>query len=251
LIKVGTCGWSVRGGKKAYYERFNVIELQDTFYNLPRVETAKRWREQAPPDFEFTVKAWQAITHPPTSPTWRRCRVKVASEAMDKYGFFRPTDEVFDAWEATLKICLALRARVCVFQTPPSFGYSKENMSNVEAFFSSINRGRLVLGWEPRGTWHEHPEAVKKLCSDLDLVHVVDILRRRPVVEYEVNYFRLHGLGGKEVNYRYKYTDEDLRRLLELVEEYAELGDVYVMFNNVYMADDALRFKKLMGEEFE
>jgi uncharacterized protein YecE (DUF72 family) len=50
-------------------------------------------------------------------------------------------------------------------------------------------------------------------------------------------------MGGKEYNYRYKYTGSDLRRLAELVEKYLMEGRrVYVLFNNVYMADDAIRF---------
>ncbi len=250
MIRVGTCGWSAKGGRKAYYKYFNVIELQDTFYKLPREETAKRWRETAPVDFEFTVKAWQVITHPPSSPTWRRSGIEVTPEMKDKYGYFRPTDQVFEAWQAVKKLCLILETKVCVFQTPPSFGYSKENADNVEAFFSSIDRAGLVLGWEPRGTWHNHPDEVKRLCDSLDIVHVVDILRRDPVTTHDVCYFRLHGLGGREVNYRYKYTDKDLAVLKEKVERYEEESEVvYVMFNNIYMFEDALRFKKLLGED--
>lgn len=57
-VKVGTCGWSTKGGKQAYYETFNVVELQDTFYKLPQPETVQRWRDEAPPDFELNTKAW-------------------------------------------------------------------------------------------------------------------------------------------------------------------------------------------------
>lgn len=246
MIKVGTCGWSARGGRQAYFKYFEAIELQETFYKLPREDTARRWREQAPPDFEFAVKAWQAITHPPSSPTWRRSGIKVPSGAAERYGFFRVTEETLKAWEETLKICKALDARVCVFQTPPSFGYSPENARNVEAFFTTIDRGGLRMGWEPRGTWHEHGDELRQLLSKLDLTHVVDPLRREPVYTAGFAYFRLHGLGGAEVNYRYKYTDEDLSRLLSTVRRYAESGDVYVFFNNVFMFDDALRFKRLL-----
>jgi len=57
----------------------------------------------------------------------------------------------------------------------------------------------------------------------------------------------LHGIGGGEVNYSYKYTDEDLAKLRQMVVEESEGRDAcYVLFNNVSMADDALRFKKLL-----
>ena len=247
MVKVGTCGWSARGGRKAYFKFFNVVELQSTFYRVPRESTVVKWRNDSPPDFDFTVKAWQAITHPPSSPTWRRSGVVVPPELADRYGFFRPTDEVYEAWKLVRRVCELLRAEVCIFQTPPSFGYSEENAMNVELFFSTISRGSLKLGWEPRGTWSEHPVELKRLLAKMDLTHVVDPLRRRPLYNAGYAYFRLHGLGGREVNYRYKYTDDDLRRLLSIVREFEELSEVYVMFNNMYMFDDALRFKRLLA----
>jgi len=54
-----------------------VVEVQQTFYQIPRIATGKRWREEAPPDFEFTMKAWQLITHEPSSPTYRRLRTVI------------------------------------------------------------------------------------------------------------------------------------------------------------------------------
>jgi len=243
---VGTCGWSVRGGKRAYFNTFKLIELQETFYKLPKVSTAERWRVTAPEDFEFTVKVWQVITHPPTSPTWRKAKLKVPPELMNKYGNLRPTEENLRAWEEVLNVCRALKATICVFQTPPSFGYSPENKANVERFFSSIRRNKLRIGWEPRGTWHEHVDEVKKLCKSLDIIHVVDVLRRRPAYVSDMCYFRLHGLGKGEVNYKYKYTDDDLARLTSIVKDYVDQGcKVYILFNNIYMKDDALRFKNI------
>ena len=60
-IKVGTCGFAIR--RPGYYRTFPVVEIQQSFYKLPRVTTGERWRAGAPPGFEFTMKAWQLITH--------------------------------------------------------------------------------------------------------------------------------------------------------------------------------------------
>jgi len=243
-IRVGCCGWCVRGGKKAYYTRFAVVEVQETFYKLPRPQTVSKWLNEAPGDFKFCMKAWQAITHPPSSPTWRRAGVKIPKTRADRYGFLKPTRENYEAWEKILEICRAMKAEVCVIQTPAAFGYSPENFSNADRFFSTIKRDRILIGWEPRGTWREHLDAVKKLCDRHDLVHVVDPFRSKPVSEHPMAYFRLHGIGGKEVNYRYKYTDRDLERLKEMVNTMLKGGKekVYVLFNNVAMAEDAARF---------
>jgi len=55
LVKVGCCGFPY--GMKKYFEQFNLVEVQKTFYNLPRLETVTSWREKAPETFEFTIKA--------------------------------------------------------------------------------------------------------------------------------------------------------------------------------------------------
>ena len=68
-VKVGCCGFP--RGMKDYFSHFRLVEVQQTLYKMPKLETALRWRQQAPSDFEFTLKAWQLITHPATSPTYR------------------------------------------------------------------------------------------------------------------------------------------------------------------------------------
>jgi hypothetical protein len=53
-IKVGCCGFAA--AQKKYFELFKVIEIQQTFYQLPEIRTAEKWRDAAPPGFEFTMK---------------------------------------------------------------------------------------------------------------------------------------------------------------------------------------------------
>lgn len=246
-IRVGCCGWCIKGGKNAYYFRFPIIEVQETFYKLPKPETVSRWAESAPENFKFCMKAWQVITHPPISPTWKKSGLKIPISKHDRYGSLKPTEENLKAWEETLKVCKAMKTEVCVFQTPASFGYSEENMRNIEAFFSTIRRDGVILGWEPRGTWRENLQVVGKLCDVLELVHIVDPFRCQSQSSHQLVYFRLHGIGGKEYNYRYKYADSDLMKLGEIVKKCVrEKRTVYVLFNNVYMADDATRFMSLL-----
>ncbi|RLF14127.1 MAG: DUF72 domain-containing protein [Thermoprotei archaeon] len=246
IVKVGCCGWCVKGGKKAYYKVFKLIELQSTFYKLPRVETAKKWRLEAPKDFEFTMKAWQVITHPPSSPTWRKAGIKVTPSDKDKYGYLRPSEENIKAWNETLKICNALECKVCVLQTPPSFTPSEENIRNIREFFSSIRRDSILIAWEPRGKWKEVPDLVKKICDEFDIIHAVDILKWDPLSSHEVVYIRLHGLNG-ETNYRYKYTKSDLERLADKIIALSKDHELaYVLFNNIYMKDDAMLFREVL-----
>ncbi|MFQ5882008.1 MAG: DUF72 domain-containing protein [Candidatus Methylomirabilales bacterium] len=62
---------------RGVFRRFPVVELQQTFYQPPRLKTVQRWREEVPATFEFTMKAWQLITHEPGSPTYRRLKIAI------------------------------------------------------------------------------------------------------------------------------------------------------------------------------
>ncbi len=229
MIKTGCCGFSK--ARAEYYQQFSLVEVQRTFYKPPRLETCQRWRAEAPPDFEFTIKAWQLITHEPTSPTYRRAKLKVDSP--ERYGSFRPSDEVLGAWGETLEVAKVLESKVVLFQCPASFTATSEHLANMRMFFRTMDRADLTLAWEPRGDWSD--EQIGELCRELDLIHCVDPFQRQPV-HGELAYFRLHGRTG----YRYRYSDEDLVMILEWCGKYQE---AYCLFNNVSMFDDALRLK--------
>ena len=64
------CGFTIWRG--TCFRQFRVVEVQQTFYDPPAQTTLARWRDEAPPEFEFAMKAWQVITHLGTSPTYRR-----------------------------------------------------------------------------------------------------------------------------------------------------------------------------------
>ena len=251
-VFVGCCGFPF--SRKKYYAIFTTVEVQQTFYRLPPKDTVERWRREAPGEFIFNMKAWQVITHPSSSPTWRRTGIRPAGN-IENYGYLKPTSENIEAWRKSIEIARVLSARVIVLQTPPSFGYNSENAQNARKFLSIATKyidSNMVVGWEPRGNWSEHRDVVEGIvCSIPGVIHVVDPFRRSPVIckEQRILYLRLHGIGKKEVNYKYKYSDEDLAKLASLVrsmvEQYDSIREVYVMFNNVYMGDDARRFKEI------
>ncbi|MCS7142902.1 MAG: DUF72 domain-containing protein [Aigarchaeota archaeon] len=238
-VLIGCCGFPVP--KRIYLEDFNLVELQYTFYKLPRTSTVKKWREEVPRDFTFTVKAFQGITHPPSSPTWRRSNVKPNS----RYGNLQPTEEVFRSWSSTLEICRILDAPICVIQTPYSFEENERNVKNIKEFFRTVELDDLKIAFEFRG-WSR--DTVRDLCSRLNLIHVVDPFVSTPswTLNGEIAYFRLHGSPPGPHPYVYRYTNADLLRLLDLVIN-TEARIVYVLFNNVGMFEDARRFKKLLS----
>lgn len=246
-VNIGCCGFPVVQQK--YYLSFPLIELQSTFYKLPRESTLQRWRKAAPPGFEFVVKAWQVTTHPSSSPTWKRAGITVAKSKALRYGYLRPTPENFDAFNRTLHACTILQARICLIQCPPSFNPSPENVRNLKRFLTKIHRRGVVIAWEPRGNWIEKPQLIRRLCNQLGIVHVVDLLRRDPSSSLSLVYSRLHGLGNRQVNYTYRYTDDDLKQLARKLSSLEKIGcqEAYILFNNISMFEDAKRFSKLIS----
>jgi uncharacterized protein YecE (DUF72 family) len=236
-INIGTCGFRIN--KIEYSKMLSCVEIQQTFYQPPQIKTLERWRAEMPDEFEFTLKAWQLITHQAKSPTYNRLKKKLTETEKEEAGFFKPTAIVKEAWETTLDCAKALKAKTILFQCPASFKPYEENISNLEKFFSGIKRGKLNFCWEPRGAnWSD--KLVKDICRRHNLWHVVDPFEKKTVTP-ERCYYRLHGVTG----WRYKYEEGELEELVSLLPKNKAS---YVFFNNIYMTEDALRFQGIIRE---
>ncbi len=76
-LRVGCSGWNYRDWRGTFYPQgaparswlelyaatFHTVEVNTTFYRLPRVEAVRAWVERTPPDFIFAVKASRYLTH--------------------------------------------------------------------------------------------------------------------------------------------------------------------------------------------
>ena len=236
-VRVGLCGFTMAAG--SYVREFPLVEVQATFYDPPRDGTMRRWRALAPLRFEFTLKAWQLVTHEATSSTYRRLRRPLTPAERAEVGGFRTTTVVLEAWARTLECVQVLRATSVLLQCPASFRPTPENIERMHRFFGVVDRpDGLRMLWEPRGPWPA--DTVRGLCRDLDLVHVVDPFVSETVTP-ERTYFRLHGITGA----RHVYSDEELARLAEMLPG----GDApaYVLFNNLPRVEDARRFVRLIA----
>jgi uncharacterized protein YecE (DUF72 family) len=232
MIRIGCAGFPQRHA--ICYQELDVVEVQATFYKPPQVITVQKWREEAPPKFAFTMKAWQLITHSPYSPTYQRSGMDIPAEKMSHYGSFRPSEEVYAAWEHTRDVALGMHAEWVVFQCPASFRPNPGNLRNLRAFFQRVDRGGLKFTWEPRGEWPA--DLIRELCTELNLLDCVDPFLRPPVTGGTA-YFRLHGRGG----YDYVYSDAELD---QLAEQCLKFDEVWVIFNNTAMWSDAARFRE-------
>jgi uncharacterized protein YecE (DUF72 family) len=242
-LRIGCCGFPL--SLRRYAEEFSVVEVQQTFYQPPALRTLEKWRTTVPGGFEFTLKAWQLITHEASSPTYRRLREELSQQQRGETGAFRLNATVLDAWRRTLACARTLGSRCVLFQCPARFAPTRTNKANLRDFFREIKpellslsgAGLLTCVWEPRGEWKG--EEVRELCEELGLVHGVDPFQQSPAAG-PFGYFRLHGRTG----YRYRYSDQELEQLREMAGKHASC---YVLFNNISMLEDARRFQRLAG----
>lgn len=233
-----------------YPRHFSLLEVQQSFYEPPSERVARRWRESMPDDFEFTVKAWQLITHEAASPTYRRLKRALSAEERAQCGRFRDTEIVREAFARTLAVVQTLRASTVLFQSPASFRPEPENVENLRRFVARVARPlcppSVRLAWEPRGqAWTERADLAVALCTELELIYVVDpFVDAVHLTPAGPAYLRLHGISGA----RHVYSDAELQRLAAM----APAG-AYVLFNNLPRVSDAQRFRALLAapREFE
>ena len=76
-VRVGTSGFAYKEWKGGFYpdklpaaemlayygEQLRTVEINNTFYRMPKREVVRHWREQVPPWFRFVLKASGRITH--------------------------------------------------------------------------------------------------------------------------------------------------------------------------------------------
>ena len=240
MLRIGCCGFPL--GLSRYAREFPVGEVQRTFYRLPKRETVLRWRENVPEDFLFTVKAWQGITHPAKSPTYRRAGLTLREDVLKQLGHFQPTEPVFEGWKAIRETAAVLRAPIVLLQAPPSFRETAGHEENLRGVLSGIDREGIRIALELRSPWER--KRLAAVCSEFDLIHCVDPFGEEPVTGPPF-YLRLHGAPPGKRRYAYQYTTGDLEWLRGRIAGWAAERDVYCLFNNFSMAKDAMAFRDL------
>ena len=90
-LRAGTSGYSFKEWKGTFYPadlkadgmlsfyatKFPTLEINNTFYRLPKESVLLEWASQVPPEFSFAIKASQKITH--------YTRLKAESESMVQF----------------------------------------------------------------------------------------------------------------------------------------------------------------------
>lgn len=238
-IHIGTSGWHYKHWKGPFYpadlpdskmlgwyvERFETVEINNSFYRLPAASALELWRRQTPPSFCFAVKASRFITH--------NKKLKDPKETTKKFM------AVIDKLERRLGPIL--------FQLPPSW---KVNVERLEEFLAGLPRGHRYAFEFRNPTWNV--TAVYELLRRHNAAFCIYELAgfQSPIeVTADFTYVRLHGPGNK---YQGDYSPSILRGWANRIEEWSKkLGHIFVYFDNDqagFAPKNALQLQKMIRE---
>jgi uncharacterized protein YecE (DUF72 family) len=241
-IFIGCSGFSYKDWKGTFYPAeipgrkwlvyysgiFPTVELNVTFYRLPKAETFSKWYEETPAHFVFSLKGSRLITH------LKRLR--------DVEGLV----EEFFARAFSLKEKLS----AVLWQFPSS--YTLE-IARLEKFLSVLDRFPVWNALEFRSdTWLN--KDVAKICRSrgvaLCMADWPQFLNDLPVTAGFV-YLRKHGEQG---DYTSSYSREHLEKEAARIKAYLDDGlDVFIYFNNDaqgYAPNNARELMEILKDNF-
>jgi len=203
---------------------FDTVELNVTFYRLPKAETFQKWYDITPKTFSFSLKGSRFITH-----------IKRLNEPRDALKRF------FDA-----VMNLKEKLSVILWQLPLGMKYEPGRFSD---FISLLENYRVRNAFEFRHeSWinGDTIDALKKSGYALCMTDWPEFNKEHPLTADFV-YMRRHGYGG---SYNTCYSREDLKKDARKIRDYLKKGtDVYIYFNNDangYAPKNALELKELL-----
>ena len=236
-IRIGTSGWHYRSWVGPFYphdakppqflghytERFDCVEVNNTFYRLPQRKTVEAWTEQAPKGFLFAVKANRFITH--------------MKKLKDPVEPIRRMFSVVDGFGGKLGPIL--------FQLPPGW---RVNVERLAEFLAALPRDHRYAFEFREESWlcEEVFETLRQTNAALVLY---DFDGRQPPerITADFVYVRLHGPVGR---YGGSYSDDALSRWARKARAWRREGRaVYVFFDNDqkgYAAADAARLQTML-----
>jgi uncharacterized protein YecE (DUF72 family) len=195
-----------------YASQQNSIEINSSFYKIPRPETYKKWYEAVGEPFEFTIKLWKGITHIKGC-HWQFRDLKKFMEAVDQLG--------------DKKGCLLVQFPRTVKRDLLGLGHLLESIRKLDP------EGSLRIALEFRHAQWYQPDLLRMADEFRTTLVLHDMPGSSPL---KINtgaafvYYRFHGEQG---DYRGSYPASFLLRKAAEIRSRLDQGlDVYAYFNN-------------------
>ena len=220
-VRIGCSGWNYAHWRERVYPKglparrwldyysglFDTVEINNTFYRLPRRDSVAGWVAQSPPGFLFAVKASRYLTHVK--------RLQDMGQGLARF------------YERIEPLVRSPKMGPVLWQLPPTFRRDDERLA---AALASLPEGRHCFEFRHE-SWFV-PETYEAL-REHRVALVIGDHPSRPWQALELTadwtFLRFHyGHRGRHGN----YSERELEVWAERIEAWCERADVFAYFNN-------------------
>jgi uncharacterized protein YecE (DUF72 family) len=220
-VRIGCSGWAYddwrgdfypasaprRRWLELYAERFDTVEVNNTFYRLPKLDAVSSWVKQTPDGFTFAVKASRYLTH-----------IRRLADTSDGVKRF---------YERIEPLQTADRLGPVLWQLPENFHRDDQRL---EAWLNALPAGRHTIEFR-HPSWFE-PRVLGAL-REHNVALTLGDHPQRPFQSHAATaswrFLRFHyGARGRAGNYSKREIDTWARRIAQ----WRRQAEVYAYFNN-------------------
>jgi uncharacterized protein YecE (DUF72 family) len=219
-LYIGTSGWCYDSWAGNFYpgglnknkwleyycQYFNTVEINSSFYHLPKKETFNNWALQTPDNFVFAIKASRYITH-----------IKRLVDCLE------PFKKLLD-----LALGLGSKLGLFLFQLPPNL---KKNIIKLEDFLKIIPKNLRYVFEFRNESWF--CDEVYNLLNEFGAGITISSSPGFPyheIITGNFCYIRMHGSAQL---YSSSYSEKELQKFSAIIRQNLRKNiNTYVYFNN-------------------
>jgi len=296
-VVVGTCSWtdktmierwypqgvSTAEGRLRYYAaRFDTVEVDSTFYGLPKPVVAENWAKRTPDGFTFHVKAYGLMTGHDVDeralhPDLRDYEYELTNRGRVRHPDDRMYERSFELFlEAIDPLRRAHKMGGVLMQYPPYFQasdpeHTKRNLETIERAVDLLRPLPVFVEFR-HSSWVEGPQLAQtmRFLADRFLTYVaVDepqipgahIMPSLSAATSPLGYVRFHGrnagmwsakTASAADRFDYLYSPEELEGWSQPIHRLSEETErTWVMFNNCkydYAPRNAREMAEILGD---
>ena len=234
-INIGCAGWDYKDwigpfypklleshNRLGYYAKyFNIIEINNTFYSLPKFSVVQNWKEQTPADFKFAVKVWQEITH-----NFKNANIE--DSVLQFFYRLSPLKEKIFGY---------------LLQFPPWFKYTGKHFHQLKYLISELPTENMYFIELRDNSWFMEDllyEVLKNSKIILGTTYMPGI-KAYYLPRQKTYYIRLIGDRELTVFDRVQRDQEerinDLLRNLQMIEKMPNIYEIFIIVNNHFQGN--------------
>jgi uncharacterized protein YecE (DUF72 family) len=227
-------GTSARSYLEAYVRHFPTVEIDSTFYGVPRPTTIQGWYQRTPENFEFSAKFPKLITH----------EKKLESALGDA--------------EAFIGSMQALKEKLAVLTLQFAYDFKPEQFDRLDGFLASLPRDQRYAVEVRNREWLT--PAFREMLTSHNVALVLQDLHYMPRLDWVTADFSvIRWLGRRKDIQEFDRIQIDRTKVLEtwaeIVTGFLDAGvDVYGYFNNHFAGHSPAsvrQFAALLNRPFQ